>query len=829
MIKRRSIALMLITLIFFSCFNWNSLNVKAASKEMSYTFAELEMITEWGVSSNITSEGELEITFDGQYQSQFYAIPSDIDSSTIEKLVFDVTSGNAGDLAFKLHTQEDFDSDNKEGTPVSYGYPEVIATVEEVLYFSVMSLNGGTTEATISGVTFYIDESKDGIDGDSQTNTEVADDEEIPSLKDTYVADFGDDMIAGVAITLPEITDKKLMGLVTKHFNGVTLGNELKPDALFGYSNSKCPGTETVELNGEMIEVPLMDYRRAEKILDYIYDWNQENPDNIIKVRGHVLVWHSQTPEWFFHEDYDKTKPYVTPEVMNQRLEWYIKTVLTHFTGEDSKYKGMFYGWDVVNEAISDSTGTYRSDIEGGNDNLSDDTHGNKSSWWAVYKSNEFIINAFKYANMYAPADLELYYNDYNDSTPTKVEPICELLKAVKDEEGTRIDGMGMQAHYMMDSPSVDQYLEAARAYAEIVGEVQFTEFDIRASRYYDGTDATLEDEYLREAYRYKELYDAMMQLDAEGINIGGMTVWGVIDPNSWLQSRSNVGGGADGKQAQCPLFFDGDYQAKPCFWAIVDSTKLGPKPEDILASDSVKQKTAMNIVKGTVTVDGEKDEAWDAAAEVNLGIVVGSKDTAIARVLWDENYLYVYANVVDSDLNAANQSAHEQDSLEIFVDENNTKATSYNTSTKQYRINFENALSFNGETCKEENIISATKITEDGYIVEAAIKWTELTATENMEIGIELQINDADSSGARIGTLNLFDTTNDCWENPSNFGTAILVSETSKEIEPIIGEAVSSNSVKVPAGVSTAAMAVVALGICGIGAYALKKSKEEK
>lgn len=1138
MLKRRSIALMLVALIFFGCFNWGTLFVMAADKEMSYTFAELEKVTEWGCSSEISGDGELKITFDGQYQSQFYEIPSEIDPSTIEKLVFDVTSGNAADLAFKMHTQADFDSDNKEGTPVSYGNPEVVATGDDVIYLSIMSLNAGTTEASISGVTFYLsgegtprEDKSDAdvplLDGDnvinngnfedsdtsmwtvdagsatitcgvsdspiagditsygiisnrdraydcfSQDVTDVVElghtyafefyamlsdeyegapgdqrqidfapyivsgsdttylgsysaelsgtvsaqlkpgewtrfngtfkvtaagsldkvvirlleqgtnygegdcvkgeyyvtavslvdmniasatiEKNVPNLKDTFVADFGDDMIAGVSITGSEIADPQLMELVTKHFNGVTLGNELKPDSMFGYSNGVCPGTEMVELNGEMIEVPVVDFSRAEKLLDYIYDWNQENPDNIIKVRGHVLVWHSQTPEWFFHEDYDKTKPYVTPEVMNKRLEWYIKTVLTHFTGEDSKYNGMFYGWDVVNEAVSDGSGTYRSENENSSEPLSNDTHGSNSSWWAVYQSNEFIINAFRYANMYAPADVELYYNDYNDSTPSKVGPIIELLKAVKNAEGTRIDGMGMQAHYDISSPGVDQFLDAARQYAAVVGEIQLTEFDIKASMYFDGTDATKDDEYTRQAHRYKELYEAMKQLKSEGINVGGMTVWGVIDGNSWLQSNAGVGGGADGTQTQCPLLFDDDYHVKPCFWAIVDPTQLTPLTQKVEvfksvtgdfdgaaknviiyddvtvefapiwtdnsfkvqvtvmdatddgASDNVTLyfdkhnsksnginpgivtvprtegvaidggyqvvldkeldgtetvvgfdivvcdnetllayndttmnqatstkhyaeaylKQSMYIAKGTAVVDGEIDDAYANATDIELGIVQGAKATATAKVLWDENYLYVYTKVVDPQLNADNEAVHEQDSFEIFVDETNSKASSYNAGTKQYRINYENALSFNGEKCVEENITSVAKTTDDGYIIEAAIKWTEITPSDNTTIGIELQVNDADMSAMRIGTLNWYDTTNDCWENPACYGTATLVNEipTAPEIE----DAVSGNGEAKSSGATAAIAAVAALAVCGGGAYVLKKKKDSE
>ena len=84
---------------------------------------------------------------------------------------------------------------------------------------------------------------------------------------------------------------------------------------------------------------------------------------------------------------------------MNKRLEIYIREVAKHFTAEDSKYKDLFYGWDVVNEAVSDGTGTYRNASE-------------RSEWWGVYGSQEFITNAFVYANRYMPADIALFYND---------------------------------------------------------------------------------------------------------------------------------------------------------------------------------------------------------------------------------------------------------------------------------------------------------------------------------------------------------------------------------------------------------------------------------
>lgn len=429
-----------------------------------------------------------------------------------------------------------------------------------------------TTQQETSGQEDTDAGSEDGQEQEGETDDmESAEVKEVPILRDAVEEDMG--IRIGAEVTLSESQDEKVWEIVTTHFNALTIGNELKPDALFNYSNSFCSGTEEAEIDGETILVPKLNYSRAEAILDKVLEWNQENPDKEIKMRGHVLVWHSQTPEWFFHEDYDRTKDYVDKDTMNRRLEWYIRTVLTHFTGEDSKYKDLFYGWDVVNEAISDSTGSYRSDNENPAEPLSQDTHGSNSSWWHVYESNEYILNAFLYANKYAPADLELYYNDYNECTYGKQKGIIQLLQDVKElegapGEGTRIDGMGMQGHYSLGSPDAINFENAINAYAAVVGNVQITEFDVRAGNGYDGSDEAKEKEYKRQAGYYNQLYEAVKKADAEeGVNVTGITFWGTVDHYSWLQSRSNVGGGKTDNLPECPLLFDENYEPKPAFY----------------------------------------------------------------------------------------------------------------------------------------------------------------------------------------------------------------------------------------------------------------------
>ncbi len=399
--------------------------------------------------------------------------------------------------------------------------------------------------------------------------------EETPILKEAVLKNFG--CRVGCAATEGEMNDPKVWEIITTHFNAITIGNELKPDAMVGYSVGRCPGTEEAELNGETIIVPRLDYSRAERMLNKLYNWNQEHPDDKIMVKGHVLLWHAQTPEWFFHVDYDKNKEYVDKDTMNKRLEWYIRTMLTHFTGPDSKYKDMFYGWDVVNEAIGGQPEIYRTDKENPNESLSEDRHGSNSSWWHVYQSNEFIINAFIYANKYAPAELELYYNDYGECDGKKITRIKQLLTAIKEREGepgvgTRIDAMGMQAHYDMTEPGFNMFQYAIEQYSSIVGAVNISEWDIKATDSYDGSDEAKEEEYQKQYLRYKVLAMVMKnQIKEKGVNVSGITFWGTTDKYSWLQNTSNVGGGSTKKMSQCPLLFDENGEIKPAFYAFTE------------------------------------------------------------------------------------------------------------------------------------------------------------------------------------------------------------------------------------------------------------------
>ena len=862
----------------------------------------------WGTDI-VVSGGAFKISYSGQYAEKVLGLPEGIKGKQVKKIKVNIKKGDVNYFTVKLRN---------EGEEIKPAYgTNVIENSDKADFdgIGLMTTADGGANYTITSITLTLK----GSEEDFPTPSEVKEEEEkaeiewdIPDLKDYVSSDkgLGKDTYTGAAIMLSEISDKALMDLVEKHFNAVTFGNEFKPDSLFGYNNDKPYDGQIVEetwtdakgVKHENMKVPKMDFSRPEKMLELLKDWNDEHPEDQIKVRGHVLTWHSQTPAWFFKENYDPNGEFVSPEEMSIRHEWFIKSVFEHVFS--SEYKDMFYGWDVVNEACSDGSGTYRSASE-------------NSNWARIYGTGssedapEYILNAFRYANYYAHEmgqdSLELYYNDYNECSGNKPDAISQLLESVKKHEKdsvlpTRITGYGMQGHHNMQGPTKQQIIDCGIRYGKIVGKIQVTELDFKCSSDFGGTDAELSAEYTKEAYRYKDVYDAYKEIDAQpGIDVNGFTVWGVIDPNSWLQTSSSVGGGANGRQKQVPLLFDGEYKAKPAYWALVDTSKLEPAINSITVVQAVGEdpfahgkqinidgteysfvpvwdgkkvsvkvkasgaqtaklyvdfaqamadgadvqtaeaafdengecvlsiegpaefapsakfamdvvvtddegahafnnlrlthdegskyfakalcKPYMSVVKGTPEVDGKVDKVWENAKDVELTITGGTHPnaTASAKVLWDESKLYVLMNVKDDVLDASAEAVHEKDSVEVFIDENNEKSDAFQADDKQYRINYLNETSFNGDKCLEENCEHAVTLTDDGYMVEAAFAWTDITPEVGQAIGFDVQINDG-ANGGRIGTRTWYDETGNGWSAPRVYGEVTLADATTED-----------------------------------------------
>lgn len=750
--------------------------------------------------------------------------------------------------------------------------------------------------------TFYIDNLSV-----SKTEKDLVEIEDIMPLKDHFAEKSTIGGRAGVAIPVGALSDEARMELVTKHYNSITCENEMKPEVILGSTPSyqtETDGTIVYDENGDPILQ--LDFSQADAIMDYVKDYNENNPDDIIRVRGHVLVWHSQTPDWFFREGYSTDGEYVSKEKMLVRMENYIKEVIEHYDSDTSPYQGIIYAWDVVNEQIE--TADY--DAENNPNSFRFTCNGTTTGWYNVFQGDSsYITQAFVYANKYAPEDVKLFYNDYGETEPAKRDAICNLLSMIRNTDGARIDGMGMQAHYSMDSPSVSLIEEAVKKYSAVVDEVQLTELDMQSSKNYDGSDRDVE--LTKEGYRYKEIFEVLCGLDKEpGIDITAITIWGTHDGASWLQSSSDVGGGADGNRPQMPLLFDDEYKAKPAYWGIVDSSKLEPlinkisirysesddfenidpviyqsyvgeisfralwnesgikimvnvpdrekddldrvviyaeSPENVFtvyredveetengyraivtipaeklqpltvgtvialdvvvfdndiqmswndltnaqASDNKYYgefvcKPYIEVTRGTPEIDGIFEEEWINTEQVPLTITTGSpKASGTVRAMWDDEYLYAYFQVSDPEVSKMGLNAHEQDSVEVFVDQNNEKSEIYQEDDSQYRINFENEASFNGVNCTAANLRSAAVRTETGYNVELGIKWIGVGPKVGDFLGLEFQINDGASDGSRIGTVSWYDESGMGYQRPSVFGTVKLIeSQENQEVD---------------------------------------------
>ena len=333
---------------------------------------------------------------------------------------------------------------------------------------------------------------------------------EVPALSALYAERFD----FGTAVTYSEAVNFERMAFYASQFNIMTPGNELKPDSVLDVAASKAAAAEDDT-------AALVHFDAAQPLLDFARD-------NGIKVHGHVLVWHSQTPEVFFHEGYNQFKPYVTREVMLARLENYIKGIMEYL---DANYPGVVVSWDVVNEAIDDSTGKLR------------------SSNWKRIVGDDYILRAFEIARKYAPEGTLLYYNDYNTALEPKQTGICDLLAALMAEGN--IDGYGFQMHHDVSFPSIKQISDCVARIAATGLRLRVSELDVTVP---DNTAESFE----KQARYYRSVMDVLLPYSGQ---IDAVQVWGVTDDLSW-------------RARQYPLLFDGDAQPKPAFWAVAEAAE---------------------------------------------------------------------------------------------------------------------------------------------------------------------------------------------------------------------------------------------------------------
>lgn len=337
----------------------------------------------------------------------------------------------------------------------------------------------------------------------------------IPSLKDVYAEYFD----FGTAVTGNEVLDADRMAFYESQFNIFTAGNEMKPDSLLNMG--EC--IKAVRQGGDQTVVKV----KFESCIPLL-DWAQENG---VKIHGHTLVWHSQTPEMFFHEGYSIKNPLVSREVMLARMESYIQQVLT-WTNEN--YPGVIVSWDVVNEAVADGSSKLR------------------DSLWTQVVGEDFVNRAFEYARKYAAPGTLLYYNDYNSENTMKNLGIRRLLESLI-AEGT-VDGYGFQSHYTVNNTNMFYVKIAWKEIAKLLLK-DGSPIRLRVSELDAGIAANTDANWQAQALFYDELMQLYMQYAEQ---LEAVQVWGTVDNLSW-------------RADSYPLLFDAMSQPKPAFYAIVD------------------------------------------------------------------------------------------------------------------------------------------------------------------------------------------------------------------------------------------------------------------
>ncbi len=398
---------------------------------------------------------------------------------------------------------------------------------------------------------------------------------DIASLKDVYADYFK----IGGAVTASELAPQSTKDLILKHYNSITLGNELKPEnmldqsATIAYMNETGDNTTPiVRLNGS-----------ARIILDFCRD-------NNIPVRGHVLVWHSQTPGWFFKEDYTKEGAWVDVETMTKRMEAYIKGV---FAALEAEYPDVdFYAWDVVNEAWLDD-GKPRT---GG---MYDD-NGNYSGWTQIWGDNSFIELAFRYARKYAPEGCKLYYNDFNEYMPQKTAAIIDMANDLAAKG--LIDGIGCQSHLDVSFPGISAYRTAITKFAATGLDIQITELDATTSD-------TSESGFETQAKYYSDIMDVLVEY---ADSISAVVFWGTTDDQSWRASKY-------------PLLFNEDYTAKPAYYAITDGIEYTTTASTSKTTTTTTTTTTAASPDSVVWGDADGNGACELADAVLLAKAVAS------------------------------------------------------------------------------------------------------------------------------------------------------------------------------------------------------------
>jgi len=489
--KKLSLAVTFLLLFFTAV---QTVPVKAAT-EKYYNFNNLTYQSAWGASYYVNG-GSAYISFEGQYREIKFRLPETLDMSQCTNVTFNASSPN-GQIAFKLYdtagnqaaVKYNFNSSTSD---VSFA-PNTSAKVNSI---GIMAQGTHWYSAVVNSVRFTMN---DG--GGSNPGTTDG------TLLNTYGKTL---KYSGAAVNYSQLRDANTLNVIKSQYNSITLENEMKPDAILGYSPNLISVSQAknngyyIPSNYNESTVPVLNFSTMDAVLRICYE-------NGLKLRAHTLVWHAQTPDWFFRTGYSSNGAYVSQSVMDARMEFFIKTYMNHvYLGN---YGSVVYAWDVVNEYL----------------------HAGSSGGWArVYGSNlgtspSYVKKAFQYAYdclsyFGLTNSVSLFYNDYNTYEVT--DQIISLVNFINSDRKI-CNGVVMHSHLATSYPSVNSYKNAMQRFLNAGLEVQVTELDVTNNNANDQAN-----------YVYN-LMSAILSLKKAGGNITGITWWGLYDSVSWRASQN--------------------------------------------------------------------------------------------------------------------------------------------------------------------------------------------------------------------------------------------------------------------------------------------------
>ncbi|MDC6387445.1 endo-1,4-beta-xylanase [Maribacter sp. PR1] len=339
---------------------------------------------------------------------------------------------------------------------------------------------------------------------------------EVRSLQDAFSKDF----YVGVAINgrIIDQTDSLSLNVVKKEFNSITAENIMKSMNIHPKRDS---------FNFEM----------ADKFVSLGEEYD-------MFIHGHTLIWHSQLSPWF--STIEDSLEFATA------TKKHVKDLAQHFRGKVDS-------WDVVNEALNED-GTLRNSI------------------FLKKMGEEYLPSAFKWTAEVDP-NADLYYNDYNMTNPDKRQGAISMVKKIK-EQGGKVDGIGMQGHWHLNSPSLEEIEQSILDYSALGVKVAITELDVsvlpnpwdlegaeisqnfenneRMNPYTKGLPDSVQ---VQLANRYKDIFNIFLK---HRDKISRVTFWGLGDGQSWLNGFPIRG------RTNYPLLFDRDLRPKAAYDSIM-------------------------------------------------------------------------------------------------------------------------------------------------------------------------------------------------------------------------------------------------------------------